>query len=604
LPHPRSQKPKPRGGALQGLGRRQHATRAAMLSNFKKKLNTYGDKGGGAVANAGVAKPGAKGSVSAPATGAKPAVVGKPVAAKAADMNGNGAIESLPLFKDVPVAERQNLFIRKLKLCCVQVDFSDIMVDVKAKEIKRIQLLELVDYINSTKNVFNEQTFPEIIEMVKCNLFRTLAPSGQGGSAVYDPEEDEPTLEPAWPHLQYVYEFLLRFIVCNETDPKVVKRYLDTDFLLRLLELFDSEDPRERDYLKTILHRIYGKFMPYRAFIRKAINNIFYQFIYETERHNGIAELLEILGSIINGFALPLKDEHKAFLMRALLPLHKVKFVGIYHQQLSYCVTQFVEKDPKLAVPVLRSILSFWPLTYSPKEVLFLNEVEEILEMIHANEFHLIMEPLFEKVAHCIGSPHFQVAERALFLWNNEYVVSLIAQNREQILPIVFEALYSNSRSHWNSTVHSLTCNVVKLFMEMDANLFDECSNNYRARATEDKDKAIRRADVWGEVLNEAKKSSDFQHIVLNDAIHTMGERTAVDGIDRDDMRFEDGPNMHDLVEGAGGPETFQQTGNEPGDIRRKSSIPGASHGLDDEVLPDKKGLPTMYSARDSGESQ
>ena len=33
--------------------------------------------------------------------------------------------------------------------------------------------------------------------------------------------------------------------------------------------------------------------------------------MYETERHNGIAELLEILGSIINGFALPLKEEHK-----------------------------------------------------------------------------------------------------------------------------------------------------------------------------------------------------------------------------------------------------------------------------------------------------
>ena len=40
--------------------------------------------------------------------------------------------------------------------------------------------------------------------------------------AQYDPEEDEPVLEPAWPHLQYVYEFLLRFVVSNETDPKAV----------------------------------------------------------------------------------------------------------------------------------------------------------------------------------------------------------------------------------------------------------------------------------------------------------------------------------------------------------------------------------------------
>ena len=51
--------------------------------------------------------------------------------------------------------------------------------------------------------------------------------------------------------------------------------------------------------------------MVHRPFIRKAINNVFYRFIFETEHHNGIAELLEILGSIINGFALPLKEEHK-----------------------------------------------------------------------------------------------------------------------------------------------------------------------------------------------------------------------------------------------------------------------------------------------------
>ena len=81
-------------------------------------------------------------------------------------------------------------------------------------------------------------------------------------------------------------------------------------------------------------------------------------------------------------------------------------------------------------------------------------------------------------VAVCLS----QVAERALFLWNNEYIVSLIAQKRDEILPVVFEALYTNSRSHWNSTVHGLTCNVVKLFMEMDPKLFDECTTAYQNR--------------------------------------------------------------------------------------------------------------------------
>lgn len=66
------------------------------------------------------------------------------------------------------------------------------------------------------------------------------------------------------------------------------------------------------DQSHASVRRIYGKFMVHRPFIRKAINNVFYRFIFETEHHNGIAELLEILGSIINGFALPLKEEHKA----------------------------------------------------------------------------------------------------------------------------------------------------------------------------------------------------------------------------------------------------------------------------------------------------
>ena len=50
--------------------------------------------------------------------------------------------------------------------------------------------------------------------------------------------------------------------------------------ILQLLELFDSEDPRERDFLKTVLHRIYGKFLGLRAYIRKHINHIFLRYNY------------------------------------------------------------------------------------------------------------------------------------------------------------------------------------------------------------------------------------------------------------------------------------------------------------------------------------
>lgn len=74
--------------------------------------------------------------------------------------------------------------------------------------------------------------------------------------------------------------------------------------------------------------------------------------MYETLEHNGIAEMLEILASIINGFAVPIKKDHKVMLRRALLPLHKSRMIGAYHGQLSYCMALYVAKDRTLLEPV------------------------------------------------------------------------------------------------------------------------------------------------------------------------------------------------------------------------------------------------------------
>ncbi|OAY35090.1 serine/threonine protein phosphatase 2A 59 kDa regulatory subunit B' gamma isoform [Manihot esculenta] len=429
----------------------------------------------------------------------------------------SGVYEPLPNFRDVPSSEKQNLFVRKLNMCCVVFDFSDPSKNVKEKDIKRQTLHELVDYISSATSKFNEVTMQEITKMVAANLFRTLPSVNHDNKILemFDPEEDEPTMEPAWPHLQMVYEFLLRFVASTETDAKLAKRYIDHSFVLKLLDLFDSEDQREREYLKTILHRIYGKFMVHRPFIRKSINNIFYRFIFETERHNGVAELLEILGSIINGFALPLKEEHKLFLVRALIPLHKPKCVAMYHQQLSYCITQFVEKDVKLADTVIRGLLKYWPITNSSKEVMFLGELEEVLEATQAAEFQRCMIPLFRQIGHCLNSSHFQVAERALFLWNNDHIRNLITQNSKVILPIIFPALERNTRGHWNQAVQSLTLNVRKIFSDADQELFDECLVKFQEDEVKEREIQEKRESIWKRLEDVAASKAISNEAVL-----------------------------------------------------------------------------------------
>jgi hypothetical protein len=103
---------------------------------------------------------------------------------------------------------------------------------------------------------------------------------------------------------------------------------------------------------------------------------------------------------------------------------------------------------------------------------MYLNEVEDIFEVMDPAEFAKVQEPLFHQLAKSVASPHFQVcqesrdasldrllirlhkvAERALYFWNNEYFCNLVSDNVEVILPIMFPPLFENSKGHWNRYV-------------------------------------------------------------------------------------------------------------------------------------------------------
>ena len=49
---------------------------------------------------------------------------------------------------------------------------------------------------------FTEMVSEDIVFMLNANLFRALPPSKGGDQENYDPDEEEPSLEPTWPHLQ------------------------------------------------------------------------------------------------------------------------------------------------------------------------------------------------------------------------------------------------------------------------------------------------------------------------------------------------------------------------------------------------------------------
>ncbi|RHY32189.1 hypothetical protein DYB32_002773 [Aphanomyces invadans] len=165
-------------------------------------------------------------------------------------------LADLPPLNDAPAADRTKLFRQKLRLCCVVMDFSEPRKQVREKDVKRQALLELVQFLSDGKVTWSSQVVEDLMVCVEANIIRPLGgksrtSGAKEGGRIEGVEEDEPVLEESWPHLQLIYELLYRFVLSKEVDTKSAKEYFSKRFMLQLLNLFDSEDPRERDYLKV-----------------------------------------------------------------------------------------------------------------------------------------------------------------------------------------------------------------------------------------------------------------------------------------------------------------------------------------------------------------
>lgn len=207
---------------------------------------------------------------------------------------------------------------------------------------------------------------------------------------------------------------------------------------------------------------------------------------------------------------MPLKEEHKIFLEKTLLPLHKTRYLSLYFRQLDYCLIQFIEKDPSLSVPVISGLLRIWPKTNSTKELMFLTEIEEILEIISVEHFGQICGPLFRQLAKCIDSNHFQVAERALMLWHNEYIsTTLVPERFEEILRIILPVLSKHSKSHWNRNVQILILNVLECFMTIDPVSFDAAVAILPEIEKESLERKRKLFDCWRKLDKSVNNSND-----------------------------------------------------------------------------------------------
>ncbi|KAL4465207.1 hypothetical protein ABPG74_001921 [Tetrahymena malaccensis] len=419
-------------------------------------------------------------------------------------------------YRKVP-KELIDQYISKLEFCGRYFDYNDENKDIKEKNDRLYYLQQISDLLQES-NAYPTLVLPhfeQLMIMIENNIFRPLPVQKKQIQQQVEPEIDinDVYVVASWSHLQPVYDIFLQVVVNEQMDVKILMKYISKKFIHQLLELFDSNEPREREYVKNLYHRLYGKLVQKRKTFRKAISFVFQTLIHERFSFNGMPELLDILASIISGYAVPLREEHIDFFKNIFIPLHKVQTSHHYHEQLQRCSMLFLSKMPELSLDLIDALLKYWPFANSTKELMFLSELLEVIEVPEMNKIQPYVERLFKRLIKCISGPHLQIADRAMCFFENEYFLGMLRQYKSITFPLIVPVIHKIADNHWHKILQESLIALRAILRELDPQAYEK-SLTYKNVPTlylskDAKKRAEERVKVdekWSELYKQAKK--------------------------------------------------------------------------------------------------
>lgn len=361
----------------------------------------------------------------------------------------------------------------------------------------------------------------------KSKQYTTVLPGAAGGGGQSTAPASPSNSTQDMPESMQMLKIFYQIMQFPEYDSDKADEAFDGEVGFKLVEtlLFKFNSPQERALLETILHAMYTKAPKQRKSLRSAIatgisamgNHIDQNFpsgqaVREPWKQNllhnmaeNTAATLRVLGKIIEGI-----DPEKAnfeilshLSTKVLLPLHfcdamlndMQPLLQTFHEPLSVCLLRIARKFPKGISHFLKELISAWgsqQSANSPKEVLLLHELEQVLEEISkhespeefASEFELVIPMLVRSVE----TEFSRIAERALLFFSNERLVDILGDERtvlssksgkqrklcDVVIGNLMRPLLREGTPHWSFTVNKMTSKVLDFLRKLSESAFDQ----------------------------------------------------------------------------------------------------------------------------------
>lgn len=329
--------------------------------------------------------------------------------------------------------------------------------------VEMIRLLKILQSMPSTVKYsrITEKMYMLVGRAVKSFAFRAFPPRLNPVGREFLAEEDDPVFYAEWQYLEIIYSFFLEFLEFNHFESSLASSYFDISFVTQFIQLFASEDCRERKQLCVILHRLYLKFDMLRRKIRFCMYDFLQSFIFSNHDNasfHGIHEILVVFSCIINGYCTPLKEEHVGYFKNIFLLLLHSKYLSLYFPSLLACIQLFLIKDPSLAPFVIDFAIKHFPKISNQMQLMYLDVIERAINegknkiWTSSDRITNFFQFLAQK---CLCSCSFQVAERGLQLLGKSETIGVFTAHHDLIYPIVIPTLIQTAKNHWKKEIQS-----------------------------------------------------------------------------------------------------------------------------------------------------
>ncbi|KHN11504.1 Serine/threonine protein phosphatase 2A 59 kDa regulatory subunit B' eta isoform [Glycine soja] len=102
---------------------------------------------------------------------------------------------------------------------------------------------------------------------------------------------------------------------------------------------------------------------------------------------------------------------------------------------------------------------------------------------------------------------YLTVAERALYVWNNEQFVKMALIGTVEVFTVIVEGMEKNLKSHWSKSVRQLTESVKVMLEDIDPDMYSKSLMDMEAKESMAHQEDIKRKKRWERIELEAAKN-------------------------------------------------------------------------------------------------